>query len=96
MSFREQFLSKTTNQVLSLLDEQGPRLYALLVRITLREDVAEDLMQELFLRLSRRDALLRWRPGWLRHSHGDTIGVRLAEERATTDRCDDTPDWVVL
>ena len=38
---------------LSLLEAEGPRLYALLARITLREDVAEDLMQELFLKLNR-------------------------------------------
>jgi RNA polymerase sigma-70 factor (ECF subfamily) len=51
-------LNEAANQVLSLLSEHGPRLYSLLVS-TLREDVAEDLMQELFMRLSRRDALLR-------------------------------------
>jgi RNA polymerase sigma factor (sigma-70 family) len=32
-------------------------LYALLTRLTLREDVAEDLMQELFIRLSNSKAL---------------------------------------
>ncbi|MCA9234020.1 MAG: RNA polymerase sigma factor [Planctomycetales bacterium] len=47
--------------VLSLLAEQGSRLQALLLRITLREDVAEDLLQELFLRLSRGSALRRAR-----------------------------------
>ena len=52
-------LNETANQVLSLLAEQGPRLHALMVRITLREDVAEDLMQELFLRLSRPHTLPR-------------------------------------
>lgn len=38
---------------LSLLAEHGPRLHGLLLRITLREDAAEDLLQELFLRLSQ-------------------------------------------
>jgi RNA polymerase sigma-70 factor (ECF subfamily) len=52
-------LNEAANQVLSLLAEEGPRLHALLVRITLREDVAEDLMQDLFLRLSRPHALSR-------------------------------------
>jgi RNA polymerase sigma factor (sigma-70 family) len=52
-------LNEAANQVLSLLSEHGPRLYSLLVRISLREDVAEELMQELFIRLSRRDALSR-------------------------------------
>ena len=52
-------MNESANKVLSLLSEQGPRLYSLLVRITLREEVAEDLMQELFIRLSRRGALSR-------------------------------------
>ena len=38
--------------LLELLDKSGESLYALLTRLTLREDVAEELMQELFLKLS--------------------------------------------
>src|SRR5688572_20717684 len=38
---------------MTLLDEQGERLYATLARLTLRHDVAADLLQELFLRLSQ-------------------------------------------
>ena len=38
--------------LLSLLDRQGPSLHALLTRLTFREDVAEDLMQDLFIKLS--------------------------------------------
>ena len=34
------------------LEQSGPGLYSLLVRLTLREDVAQDLMQELFIKLS--------------------------------------------
>ena len=52
-------MNDSTQSVLSLLAEHGPRLHATLLRITLREDVAEDLMQELFLRLNRRNALER-------------------------------------
>jgi RNA polymerase sigma factor (sigma-70 family) len=40
--------------LLKLLDEQGAKLHALLTRLTLRPDVAEDLLQDLFLKL--RDA----------------------------------------
>lgn len=40
-------------RVLDLLNEIGPQLHGLLTRLTLREDVAEDLLQELFLRLHR-------------------------------------------
>ena len=39
-------------ELLELLDRSGARLYTLLTRLTLREDAAEELMQELFLRLS--------------------------------------------
>ncbi len=35
------------------MDASGPALYRLLVRLTLRQDVAEELMQELALRLLR-------------------------------------------
>ena len=38
-------------ELLELLDASGARLYALLTRLTLREDVAEELMQDLFLKL---------------------------------------------
>ena len=39
-------------ELLELLDKSGADLYALLSRLTLREDVAEELMQELFIKLS--------------------------------------------
>jgi len=39
-------------ELLELLDKSGANLYALLTRLTLREDVAEELMQELFVKLS--------------------------------------------
>jgi RNA polymerase sigma factor (sigma-70 family) len=47
-------LDDASQQALALLEEHGPRLHALLFRVTLREDVAEDLLQDLFVRLSRR------------------------------------------
>ncbi len=46
-------MKRTIDEVLVLLADHGTRLHALLARLTLRNDVAEDLMQELFLRLSR-------------------------------------------
>lgn len=46
-------MDKERNRLLDLLETTGPRLHVLLVRLTLREDVAEDLMQELFLKLSQ-------------------------------------------
>ena len=46
-------MSDPSNRLESLLDRGGRQLYALLVRLTLREDVADDLLQELFVRLSQ-------------------------------------------
>ncbi|MFO7907315.1 MAG: RNA polymerase sigma factor [Planctomycetota bacterium] len=43
-------------EILKFLEAHGDALFGLLYRITLREDVAEDLMQELFLRLRAADA----------------------------------------
>lgn len=40
-------------ELLELLDRSGAELYALLTRLTLREDVAEELMQDLFIKLSK-------------------------------------------
>lgn len=42
-----------SKEMLDLLESDGARLHALLTRLTLREDVAEDLMQELFMNLSQ-------------------------------------------
>lgn len=39
------------SELLALLDRSGPALYALLTRLTLRRDTAEELMQELFIKL---------------------------------------------
>ncbi|MBP7049606.1 MAG: sigma-70 family RNA polymerase sigma factor [Phycisphaerae bacterium] len=39
-------------ELLKLLDRSGASLFALLTRLTLRQDVAEELMQDLFLKLS--------------------------------------------
>ena len=38
-------------KILQLLDVSGPRLHRLMARLTRREDVVGDLLQELFLRL---------------------------------------------
>jgi RNA polymerase sigma factor (sigma-70 family) len=36
-----------------MLDASGPALYSLLTKLTLRQDVAEELMQELFIKLNK-------------------------------------------
>lgn len=43
-------------KILQLLDVSGPRLHRLLTRLTRREDVVGDLLQELFLRLCNSKA----------------------------------------
>lgn len=45
-------MQNNTEKVLAVLKESGQKLYALLLRLTLRADVAEDLLQELFLKLN--------------------------------------------
>ena len=45
-------MSSGNKELLDLLDRSGAELYALLTRLTLREDVAEELMQDLFIKLS--------------------------------------------
>jgi RNA polymerase sigma-70 factor (ECF subfamily) len=47
------------DDLLAILDAHGAELYALLTRLTLRSGVAEDLMQELFLRLQSADGFAR-------------------------------------
>lgn len=44
--------------LICLLDEAGPRLHGLLTRLTLRHDVAEDLLQDLFVRLAESRGFL--------------------------------------
>jgi RNA polymerase sigma-70 factor (ECF subfamily) len=45
-------LSDRPTELLELLEKFGAGLHALLTRLTLREDVAEELMQDLFLKLN--------------------------------------------
>ena len=56
---KEPDLDETTSLLLSLLDKYGVRLHALLAKITLREDDAEELLQDLFLRLRKAGGLGR-------------------------------------
>lgn len=47
------------DQLVALLESAGPGLHRLLTRLTLRPDVAEDLMQELFVNLAQSDGFAR-------------------------------------
>ncbi|MCI0498888.1 MAG: hypothetical protein L0Y36_04300 [Planctomycetales bacterium] len=44
-------MDETSQQLVDLLDRSGAKLHTLLTRITLRQDVAEELMQDLFVKL---------------------------------------------
>lgn len=54
-------MGQQQDKVLELLDTHGRRLHRLLGRLTRSEDATSDLMQELFLRLSRSKGLERAR-----------------------------------
>jgi RNA polymerase sigma-70 factor (ECF subfamily) len=46
------YLQKRHEELLELLDKSGASLFTLLTRLTLREETAEELMQELFIKLN--------------------------------------------
>lgn len=48
-------MSDSNERLLKLLDEYGTRLHTLLTRLTLRADSAEELLQDVFLRLMRSE-----------------------------------------
>jgi len=50
-------LKNRHEKLLQLLEKSGASLFALLTRLTLREDVAEELMQELFIKLNNSNDL---------------------------------------
>jgi RNA polymerase sigma-70 factor (ECF subfamily) len=52
-------LESDRNAWLEVLESHGAKLHALLTRLTLRHDVAEDLLQDLFLKLHRTGTLSR-------------------------------------
>ena len=51
INYLGQFLIERQKKILQLLDMSGERLHRLLARLTRREDVVGDLLQELFIRL---------------------------------------------
>jgi RNA polymerase sigma factor (sigma-70 family) len=55
----ETVLSSEPDELPNILETHGAELHALLTRLTLRADVAEDLLQELFLKLRRAAGFTR-------------------------------------
>ena len=64
-------------ELLELLDKSGANLYALLTRLTLREDVAEELMQELFIKLNNTSRFDKVRN---RYAYARKTAINLAFE----------------
>lgn len=67
-------MSSRRRELLEVLDKSGPSLYALLTRLTLREDIAEELMQELFIKLSsaRNSAAIE---SWSAYAHRAAVNL---------------------
>jgi RNA polymerase sigma factor (sigma-70 family) len=70
-------LTDRQKELLELLDKSGANLYALLTRLTLREDIAEELMQELFIKLNNKSRLDKVRN---RYAYARKTAINLAFE----------------
>jgi len=69
-------LKNRQKELLELLDRSGASLFALLTRLTLREDVAEELMQELFIKLTKTGRFNRVK-SWNAYAHRAAINLAL-------------------
>lgn len=67
-------MTNRQKELLDLLDRSGASLYALLTRLTLREDVAEELMQELFIKLSKASRFKKVK-NWNAYAHKAAINL---------------------
>jgi len=67
-------LTDRQKEICELLDKSGASLFALLTRLTLREDVAEELMQELFIKLNNYNGLRKIQC-WNAYAHKAAINL---------------------
>ena len=86
-------------KLLELLEKSGARLHTLLTRLTLREDVAEELIQELFIKLTNSNELdkvenlgayarrtaINLAFDWRRSQKRNTLGLNRLNEPASND-----------
>ncbi len=86
-------------KLVELLEKSGATFYRLLTRLTLREDVAEELMQELFIKLSNtndlndvknlsayaRRAAINLAFDWRRSNKHNHLGLDRLQEPASND-----------
>jgi len=91
-------LSGRHEELLEFLDKSGAELYALLTRLTLREDVAEELMQELFIKLSRSSGPNNEIGNWDAYARRAAINLafdwRRGRRHAALQQLDEVPDPV--
>lgn len=73
-------------KLFELLDKSGASLYALLTRLTLREDVAEELMQELFIKLSNYKGLRKIK-NWNAYAHKAAVNLAFDWRRRQKRAC---------
>ena len=86
-------------KLLQLLEKSGASFFAILTRLTLREDVAEELMQELFIKLSNsgeldevenlgayaRRAAINLAFDWRRSQKRNALGLARLDEPASNE-----------
>ena len=80
-------------ELCELLDKSGASLYALLTRLTLREDVAEELMQEIFIKLSKYNGLRKIQD-WNAYAYRAAVNLAFDWRRRQKRAClslDDVP-----
>ncbi len=81
-------------RLLEVFERSGPELYTLLTRLVLRKDIAEELMQELFVKLANFKGLDKVK-NLAAYAHRTAINMAL-DWRKTRDkgpcRLDDTPE----
>jgi len=68
------YLRSRQKELLELLDKSGADLFALLTRLTLREEVAEELMQELFIKLNNSRGIGKV-ANWNAYAHRAAINL---------------------
>lgn len=73
-------------EILELLEKSGASLYALLTRLTLRQDVAEELMQELFIKLTNTKGLYKIQ-NWSAYAHRAAINLAFDWRRKQNRTC---------
>ena len=54
-------MDQSAIRLLEMLESVGPRVHALFTKLTSRVDAAEDLLQELFIKLLRSDGFAKLR-----------------------------------